>query len=295
MAEKRRHHYIPQFYLRGFVDPATPPRQTPYLWVWDKHAAAVNRRAPKNLALEMGYYAVEADRGLDYATVENELSQIENRAAFALRRYLGQPIGNRGPIQPDLSTFLAWLAARVPWYRSLVEEDFSRFIERMAFGDEPVPDGDDPTTYLLTHQLTGEEARLPLPETLAAARSGLWRPSLSRFHYVELMRVQAWYFQFRHFPALLWTILDAPPGYAFVTSDRPVVWYVPDKGFADSPAALKHPEVELTVPLSARTALLATAAPLSPGTRVHPNDINIRTIAFAERFVAAPSPGLLPP
>ncbi len=85
IAEKRRHHYIPQFYLRGFVDPATPPPQTPYLWVWYKHAAAVDRRAPKNLAWEIGYYAIEAHHGLDYATVENELAQVENRAAFALR------------------------------------------------------------------------------------------------------------------------------------------------------------------------------------------------------------------
>ncbi len=182
----------------------------------------------------------------------------------------------------------------MPWYRSLVEEDFPRYLRRMAFGEEPVPDRTDPTAYLLTHQATGEQAWLPLPEILAAVRSGLWQPSLSRLHYVELLRVQAWYFQFRHFPALVWTLLDAPPGYAFVTSDRPVVWYIPDKGFADSPAVLKHPEVELTVPLSAKTALLASAAPLAPATQVHPNGINIRTIAFAERFVAAPSRDLLP-
>ena len=42
MAEKRRHHYIPQFYLRGFVDPQTPAGQTPYLWVRDTVSGSVS-------------------------------------------------------------------------------------------------------------------------------------------------------------------------------------------------------------------------------------------------------------
>jgi len=110
------------------------------------------------------------------------------------------------------------------------------------------------------------------------------------------MRLQAWYYDTRHFPRLHWVLLTAPAGHAFVTSDRPVVWFVPGFGeSADYPAALKSPAVELTMPLDRGHALLALGAPRAPGLRVTVDDVNRRTIAGAEHFVAAPAESLLPP
>ena len=101
------------------------------------------------------------------------------------------------------------------------------------------------------------------------------------------MRVQAWYFEYKLLPSLSWAFLTAPDGYTFVTSDRPLVWLIPGEGFADSPAALTHPNVQVSVPLNPFHALFGFKMPLSVDTKIHVDTINHRTIDYAERFVIA--------
>jgi len=57
------HHYVPQWYLKGFCDPWTPNGQEPFLWVRGTGETVVKRRAPKNLAAENGYYVVLGPTG----------------------------------------------------------------------------------------------------------------------------------------------------------------------------------------------------------------------------------------
>ena len=47
---------------------------------------------------------------------------------------------------------------------------------------------------------------------------------LRRDDHLEMLHLQAWYFQVRHFPRLSWVRLDAPAGEWFITSDRGVAW-----------------------------------------------------------------------
>jgi len=292
MAQKRRHHYVPQFYLRGFSDPATPAGHTPFLWVLDKHSGAVARRAPQNLAHAIGFYAANTPQGVDYETLENELSQIESRAAFELRRYLSAEEGKRGAIQPGLATFISWLAARVPAFRRAAEEQWSDFLLAAAHGETQIPDDSD-FRCMLRERGGGTVLALPLPDALAAIRSEAWSPCFSTSQYAEVMRVQVWYFRFKHFPALAWTFLTAPDGFSFVTSDRPVVWQVPGAALSDNPGALRHPDVQLTLPLSPRHALLGTPKPPPPGFGISVAEVNQRTIEFAEKFVVGSSASLL--
>ena len=287
MTEKRRHHYIPQFYLRGFADPTTVGGKA-LLWVRDVRTGMTDRRTPKNLAVEVGYYAIETDQGSDYKTLEDELARMEDRAAHALHKMLDRPVGEQGPMLPELSSFIAWLACRTPWFKRIAMEGWPKHLEDMAFGRavvEEVPE----FSVLMVNTMTGEKRKFLIPEALGAIRTGRWIAQMDQNQVMDMMRLQRWYFQHQHFPKLFWTILTAPAGDFFVVSDRPVVWYVPDRGFADSPAALKYPEVELTVPLNARTALLGTGSLPSAGTQIRAADVNYRTRCFAERFVAAPN------
>lgn len=286
MAEKRRHHYVPQFYLRGFAALETPLERNPSLWVRDIPTELIVQRTLRNLAVEIGYYAIETDHGRDYETLENELARIEDQAAFALRQMLSRPVGSRAAMVPEIGTFVAWLACRVPWFKRIAMEGWSKHVDDMAWGRAEVEDDSD-FSVLIVNQTTGERRRLLLGATLAAIRSGEWTAKLDQNQVVDVMRLQRWYFQHQHFPRLFWTVLTAPSGQFFITSDRPVVWYVPEKGFADSPAGLKEPNVELTVPLNRDNALLATPSPPPVGTQIRVGDINYRTRCFAERFVAS--------
>lgn len=139
----------------------------------------------------------------------------------------------------------------------------------------------------LTERHTGERRIFARDEGLSAVRTGNWKSQLDRNQRGELMRLQAWSFEAEHFPNLQWTLLTAPKDTFFVTSDRPVVWFIPDVGGADSPAALKHPDVELTVPLSSRYAFLATKNRPPAGTVIRPSDVNKRTFLLSEKFVGS--------
>lgn len=286
MAENRKHHYLPQFYLRGFTDARAPRSHAPFVWVRDAGTGVISRRAPQNVAVESGFYATHTESGPNYHAVEDELAHIESRAAFALRRYLALPATAHGPIPVELGEFIAWLGARVPWFRRVAQDGWIEFLRSATWGHEALPE--DPGFRVLLFSVnSGELRRESLTNALPLIRTGRWTPALDQNQHVELMRVQAWYFRFKHFPALTWAVLTAPAGHTFVTSDRPVVWFVRGKGVVDSPAALRDPGVELSVPLDASHALLGLGSALRRPKHVHVEDINERTAAHAERFVIA--------
>src|SRR5215469_15749337 len=53
-----RHHYVPRFYLRLFVDPNVPFIETDYLWECHLPTGTIKRGAPKNVAARTDYYKV---------------------------------------------------------------------------------------------------------------------------------------------------------------------------------------------------------------------------------------------
>jgi len=279
------HHYVPQWYLKGFCDPRTPNGREPFLWVRSVCETIVKRRAPKNLAAENGYYDCT---GPDRDKIEKELSAIESRAAFALRTYLHRPVGGRGSVPRDLSIFLAWLGARVPAFRRVFGDGWTDFLLAAKWGHDGLT---PPAEYFvsLQHLKTGESRREPVATALPLLRSGAWTALPDQEQYAEFIRLQAWYFDTQHLPNLTWILLTAPTKHSFIVSDRPLVWFIPGQGYADSPAALRYPGVEVTVPLDREHVLLGLPIEAQPPTSVALWQINVRTACFAERFVAGAS------
>ena len=203
VVQKRLHHFLPQFYLRGFTDPSTPPGQSPYVWVRDQLSGKISRRAPKNVAAESGFYALDVLAGRDYESVENELSAMESLAAMALRRYLVSSAGTRGVMPPELGAFVAWQAARVPWQRRVADDEWQRFLQKVAEGTAEAPV--DPTfSVLLIHQDSREERRETVEASLPLLQGGDWVARFDQNQQIEVMRMQAWYYRTQHFPRLTW-------------------------------------------------------------------------------------------
>jgi hypothetical protein len=234
----RRHHWLSQFYLRGFLSPDCAPNDDPYLWVFDRAEKTLKRRSPRNVAFQSGYFALEGDAGADMLTVEEETGRIESAAAHALRTYLGRPVGHRGQIPIEVGRFVARLAAGVPWMRRIASEQI-----------------------------------------------GI---KLTQNQGIDLVRVQSWYFE-QHFARLSWTILATTPQSFFLTSDRPLIWYLPGGSHSASAAALKQPGVEVIFPLNRTNALLGTGEPADPRSEISPSDINLRLVCFSDQLVFSPN------
>src|SRR5271154_161559 len=70
----RRDHYLPQSYLRGFVDPSRLKHQQP-LWHFDIPNSVWSEKSPREVGYRLGFY--------DFATSETGLESADTtRAAF---------------------------------------------------------------------------------------------------------------------------------------------------------------------------------------------------------------------
>jgi hypothetical protein len=281
-----RAHTVPKFYLRGFVAPDSESRKDPYVWLGSLKTGEIARRSPKNISIARGIYDGPGGFADSDRSIESHLSKIESAAAAALKRV--RSAGSSG-VPPEVWRFLAWQAARTPGWMKLEQE----WINQQPDGEvvEPPPDGiadikDRQRLLQFENLKTGEVRYTDNKLEQKELRRVGWTLKLGRDDHLELLHMQAWYFQVRHFPRLSWVQLTAPDGEFFITSDRGVAWLV--DGYADTPpAALRHHAAQIVAPLTRKMALVGRhgTAPLN----VTPREVN-RFIAFASNdWVAGPT------
>jgi hypothetical protein len=270
----RRSHVVPRFYLRGFCEP-----QTDRLWVGDIRLQKCHRANITKVAVEKDFYASEYGSHED--DLEQRLSRIEGEAAPKLNDFT---LGGRD-IGPELGRFIAWLAARTTWLRRTTQERFPDFLFanqaslRAVVGSETRP-------FEFEHKVSGRRERVSLSDASQRINDKGWRLKVTQDQHLDVIRLQAHLFRSDHFPRMKWARAIAPYGRRFVTSDRPVCWDILGAGVGNSPAALRHPLAELTVPMTADIALVAGhdhSAILAGIWKV--DEINQRTVASAERFI----------
>lgn len=289
-----RHHYVSKFHLRSFVDPASTEKNEPWLWVGDCKNLTVSRRAPKNIGWKRGLFdgpAGFADRG---SRLEDHLSKaIEGPAAKSLRIYSREKPGQRGAIPPEISRYLAWAAARSLPMLDLFENWIANIPteENLVTLEAPLIDAENVSpirrNFCMSHDLLGSQKDVP-GEEIEGLRLQGWKLRLSKDDWLELVHVQAWYFQARFFPRLKWIILDAPPGHYFIVSDRPVVWGF-DGVFDAAPYLLRHPNVQIVAPLTPSLALFAYHPWGRKPDSVRAADVNRIIANAAHEWIAGPT------
>lgn len=281
-----RAHTVPYFYLRGFVAPDSQSQRDPYVWLASLKTGEISRRSPKNISIVRGIYDGPGGFAESDKSIENHLAKIESEAAVALRR---AEFAGSTAIPAEMWRFLAWQAARTPGWMALEQEWANQPWDGKVV--EPPPEG------ICNVKNRNRPPRFENPETgeayytndrseQEALRKAGWKWKLGRDDNLELLHMQAWYFQVRHFPRLSWVQLTAPDGEFFITSDRGVGWLV--DGYADTPpAALRHPAAQVVAPLTRKKTLVGRYgnAPLD----VTPREVN-RFIAFASAdWIAGPT------
>lgn len=287
-----RHHYVARFHLREFCEPASARTADPWLWVAACATGVVKRRSPKNFAWTRGLFDGPGGLADRSATLEDFLaSQVEGPAAVALRSLAAT--GFAASIPPPLARYLAWAAARALPMRAL----YQSWIDDMPAHEEMEP-GEPPPPGLLeakaiarlhrmTHPTHGVRDDIPSDE-VDRMRSGGWRLQLNADDFLELVHLQAWYFQVRFFPRLKWLALRPPPDEFFIIGDRPVVWGFAGQ-FDSPPSALRHPAVQLFAPLARSLALFAHHAATPCPDVITPLLVNRIVAGAAHEWIAGPT------
>jgi hypothetical protein len=287
-----RAHTVPKFYLNGFVASEMKRERDPFVWVGSLTTGDITRRSPKNISISRGLYDgcggfVEVD-----ATVEAHLAKIESAASSALRKFARTRIGGGVPIPSEITRFLAWQAARTPGWMELMQrlaneslwDPEGEIVEPPPQGFEKIRDRIRP--MCLEDPNTGVRREVTSEHEFYSLRRQGWKWIIRRDDHLEMLHLQAWYFQVRHFPRLSWIRLQPPDGEHFITSDRGVAWLA--EGYADTPpAALRHPTAQVVAPLTSTIALVGRHG--TDALRVTPRDVN-RFVAFAASgWIAGPT------
>jgi len=287
-----RAHTVPRFYLSGFIAPESEAGADPFVWLGSLTTGEVKRRSPKNISVARGLY--DGPGGLDdpSKSIEAHLSRIEAAAAVAVREFVATEPNEGANPPPAIWRFLAWQAARTPGWMELMQDWVNDWDpDAMTQVVEPPPEGFDSIKYKIRTNCvedprTGERREVSDLEELHSYRRRGWKWVLRSDDQLELMHVQAWYFQVRHFPRLSWVRLNTPDEEWFITSDRAVTWVA--DGIADTrPAALRHPTAQLVAPLTRKTALIGRHE--TTGLNVTPRQINQFIACTASSWVAGPT------
>jgi hypothetical protein len=246
MPDPKKHHYVPQFYLREFVDPRTPSGQEPYVWVFSKDGKQRERRAPKNILWERDLYTFDIGGQKRYE-LERTLSTIESEFAEAVRKKLAPHLPLTVKEHEALCLFVATMLQRTIRQKDTQE----------SFYD----------------QLVTQVERLEAHNSSDGSTSATLRAAKKDIHKAGIMAI------FSEIPELLsrmsLAILCTDRTSArFITSDDPVTLFNPELQWQRFYGpGLAQTGVELTMPVSPQLALCMTWSNLRgyieiPGWRV---------------------------
>lgn len=290
----KRQHYVARGYLEAWCDPQTPAGYDPYVWVHPADGGDPTKKAPFKIFREIDLYTdTQIVDGLSVRdlNLEFSLSRVEDNFYRVRDEFL--PRQRALPMVPRLK-LLAFVAAqkhRTPTARNHERKQWGRVLEVM----------DDMAAAMA--RMTPEKRRSFAKSQLRGSGPSLGRAEVNalaeRPLQVLLLR------QIRTLVPLLdrmhMTILCAPAGKEFITSDDPCVWFDPE-AYKRPPMqrvpALMYRSTEITLPLTPRHMLLISHQPapayfdLRPVdvdeanrlTRAHAQDYFVTSTGFADPY-----------
>jgi len=286
VAKKKRHHYIPQFYLNGFVDPANPG----FIWVYEKGSDKRFKIKPENIAFQTHYYSFDTPNGQkDSETLENILAETESITAPVFERLRSFEIPNDEERQ-IFSAFLGLMMTRVPAMREAVEVATAELIRKTS-----VTMASNPTAFQQSIEQfesdTGEKIDED-PETFRKfVLEGEYELTINPQFSLGLMGVGLKLAGVFH--QMTWNFFKATDRFKFLTSDNPLYYDDPthDPGSFYG-VGLAHKNTEVTFPISREIAFFGTwRRDLKEGFGQAHHElvktINRRTVISASRFIFA--------
>lgn len=225
--QKRNHHYVPQVYLKHFIDTSVKPPFTPYLWVYYKDQKEFKNKAPKNVAYEKGLYDLVKENGEISVEVEDQIKyEFEDRIDPITKKILDFKFISYNE-QAIFAEFVFLMLNRTPFFKNVFNKAMS-----------------DPKRFFL--------------------KANYWEPFFNSEDEVPKEFFSDSIPRVAHIAAEIilkmnWQFIVSPKETCFITSDNPAVLMTPSKtrdgvnlfGFSNK-------DCQLTMPLSPKICFRAT-------------------------------------
>lgn len=281
MAISKRHHYVPQFYLRYFVD------ADGLLHVYDKDDRTCRLQTPGNTTVENKFYGYSDGAGNYNDEIERSLSELESTAKGVLDRWQ-HPDARPEPDEITLmSQFLALAHCRVPRTINAAKElmEISGFeIARIAAERRDLVE-----EFLASQSAKGRPA-IDIDEFLESLENAESRFAVEANPKIALANsLQAAPTVAQLLAEMNWCLCRAPGISKFVTSDSPLcVFSQKSHGRALLGAGFGLPNVEVYFPISRSYCLRLENRQMQRRATISSHfvdEANRRTTANAERYV----------
>ena len=279
---KKRHHYLPEFYLDGFVK----PHNGPYMWVYEKGDPKIRKASVKDVAVQKHYYSFVTPEGQkDSETFENFLAFIENNVAPVFQKIKKQEILSEEE-RSWFAIFLASLVTRVPNFRESIEESAAEVIRRINLKMASDTEGFKSMIRNFENE-TGSKVNLPIEDLQKFILDGEYKIKVDPQFSLSMMTLINDFSPIFH--KMNWTIFISDD-HKFVTSDNPLFYNDPTHD-PRSPfgVGFLSKNIRLTFPVTKELALLATWSRgkdfYSRATNKLVRATNRRTIQSALKFI----------
>ncbi|MBF0509121.1 MAG: DUF4238 domain-containing protein [Deltaproteobacteria bacterium] len=211
MNKPKRHHFIPQFYLRYFC-------RDGYLCVFDRERNEYRKQPTVHTAVRLNYYTLELENGESNTEIEEMFSAIEGVTKPIIEKLNGgQPITDEEKYA--LSLFISLIESRVPNFHETTDELTGKVIRNvlgMMFSTEEIAkemlrgyDGD-------LDDISSTTAK----ELYEFVQSDRFQINATKDYKLETM-IRLGYTQATYFSQMNWLICHAPEKTSFVTTDNP--------------------------------------------------------------------------
>lgn len=193
MSNPKRHHFVPEWYLKNFTD-----INSGFMHLYDKKKITFRMQKPEQVMIINNYYKQSwVPKGVDRNILEKTLSVIEHNAKEAFEKLIDNP---KSITEEDSSFMLCYLEfqrIRVPKQAKIAKELLKTTVTRLALNDEEL------SSYLVSGKV-----EIKVNDSF-------------RFDFMKIVIGNI----LPYFSRMVWDIVSAPDGYSFVTSDNPVSFY----------------------------------------------------------------------
>lgn len=191
MSTPKRHHYVPEWYLKLFAD-----SETEFLQIYDKQKKEWRKQKPDQVMVINHYYKQDwAPEGVDQNIFEKGMgAKIENEASFAFQRLITE---KEKVSEDDIASILIYLdlqKIRTPKEEKKAKKLYKEHITNVAM---QIPE--------VAPALKNNEVEIVIKEQ-------------ARFDYMRTLVG----LHMRYFFSMDWNIVEVAPNCSFITSDNPV-------------------------------------------------------------------------
>jgi len=276
MSEPKKHHFLPQFYLRGF---SINSREQ--IWQIEKTQHPESRKvAIKDAACETHYHTIDADpKNKDRRTIEEYLSGIEGKQAELINTITGHG-GIQSYQKRRLAEFIMIMRFRVPAYKTYIEQTLGELVRnstRLMFRMDKFPPP-PPQVEELIKEKDDDIFDVEISNWMILVRMLNIALDPKFVQIIERMNL---------------SLYKTPEGLEFVACDSPVAIFDPNyKKKKPYGVGLLNRDIDLTFPLTKRYLVLASwkaGEGTCEAAEYQINEFNRRTVIMAKKYIWASS------